>query len=145
MKSILILVTISIFFIQPVFAQEEHTIDKQLDECMENSKYITSKMVECCEEAQLQWEQRMDKYYKLLMNALDERAKKALRNSQAAWVEFKNLEFKFIPQYFQDTGSYTGPVSAGNRVTIIRDRALQLKSYYQTVIDGGNESEDHPN
>jgi uncharacterized protein YecT (DUF1311 family) len=62
--------------------------------------------------------------------------KKALQESQKAWLKFKNLEFEFIPQYFQDPGSYQGPAIAEQKMDIVRAMALELKAYYDTTMAG---------
>jgi len=119
-----------------VFAQDEHLIDKSLGECLDNSKSITAETTRCLEETYTKWEAELDKYYNLLMGVLDKESKERLRKSQAAWVKFRDLEFEFIPYYFQDIGSYQGPTMRGNKVDIIRDRALRLQAYYETIQDG---------
>ena len=134
-KQVLLPILILSFLITSVLAQDVHLIDKGLKECIDKSKSITSEMKKCGEEAYAKWEAELDKYYNLLMGVLDEESKEKLRQSQAAWIKFRDLEFEFIPYHFQDIGSYQGPTMLGDKVNIIKDRALQLQVYYKTIID----------
>ena len=109
-------------------------IDISLQECMDNSKSITQEMKKCLSDACEKWELELEKYYNLLMEVLEEEPRKSLEESQQAWIKFKDLEFSnFIPNYFQDIGSYIGPSIMESKMLIIRARALQLKSYYDTI------------
>ncbi|MFA5075545.1 MAG: lysozyme inhibitor LprI family protein, partial [Candidatus Babeliales bacterium] len=64
---------------------------------MDKSKCVTSGMSVCLTAANQQWEAEIDKYYKLLMDALPGEYRGALEKSQAAWVKFKDLESEAIP------------------------------------------------
>ena len=116
-----------------VYAEYIHHIDIFYEDCMNESKCITSEMVKCGEETYQKWEVELDKYYNLLMDVLDDDSKKQLRHSQEEWIEFKDAEFAFIPYYFLDIGSYIGPATIDNKISIIRARALQLKAYYDIL------------
>jgi len=100
---------------------------------MDNSKSITLEMVKCLEEAYTSWEAELKRYYNLLMEVLDEESQERLKQSQADWETFRDKEFEFIPLYFTDPGSYQGPAIAEHKMNIVRARALQLESYYQTI------------
>ena len=135
MKTLLLTTLILFLIISSVLAQNDHPIDKSFKECISKSKCITSEMEKCGEEAYMKWEIELNKYYNLLVDILDKEAKDKLVQSQLAWIKFKNLEFEFIPDYFQDIGSYIGPTIIENKIRIIKARALELKVYYETVKD----------
>ncbi|MBU0694688.1 MAG: DUF1311 domain-containing protein [Candidatus Omnitrophica bacterium] len=115
------------------FAQDEHPIDKSLEECIGKTKSITLGMKKCLEEAIVRWRGELNKYHNLLMGTLDEKSKEQLKKSQSAWQKFRDLEFEFIPSYFLDIGSYIGPTIRSDRLRIIRARALELIAYYETI------------
>lgn len=118
-----------------VFAQDNHPVDKSIDDCLSNSKFITSEMVECFKEGYVKWKAEIEKYYNLLMDVLDKESKEQLQKSQSAWEKYRDAEFEFIPNYYQDIGSYQGPTTWGHKVDLLQDRAMQLISYYETVTD----------
>jgi len=136
-KQLTVVWVISLFLITvPLFAKDKHPIDKLLDECIDKNT-STQGMRECGEEALKRWDVELNKYYKLLMGILDKDAKKRLKESQLAWLKFRDLEFKFIEEgYFLDIGSYIGPTKVSNKLDIIKARVLELEIYYETVKDG---------
>ena len=135
-KRLLISVIFILFIAIPLFAQDKHPIDASLDECLDKSKCVTAVMVDCLKKAHREWEVEMDKYYNLLMDILDDEPKEKLKKSQVAWMKYRDLEFEYIPTYYQDVGSYQGPTSWGHKLSIVKDRALQLQAYYATIMDG---------
>ena len=128
-----LIVFLALLIVTPVFAEDSHPIDVFLDECQEQNT-STAGMVDCLEQACKKWEVEIEKYYNLLMDILKEESKERLRQSQLAWLKFRDLESEFISEgYFLDIGSYIRPTKRSNQLTIIRNRALQLKIYYNTV------------
>ncbi len=57
MKRLFLLSLIFFLLTTPVLAQDDHPIDKRLEECMDNSKCITLEMRKCGEEAYAKWEE----------------------------------------------------------------------------------------
>ncbi len=114
----------------------KNPIEKSLEECMDRSKCVTLEMKNCLTAANQQWEAEIDKYYKLLMNALPGESRLALEKSQAAWVKFKDLEFETIPSIYAGIpGSYQGPTFREHEMDILKARALSLKAYYDQTRD----------
>jgi uncharacterized protein YecT (DUF1311 family) len=125
-----------LIFVPRVYAEKQHPIDNELTMCMDKSKGITAEMVKCGDEAYKKWDSELNRYYGLLMKVLGDDAKKKLKESQIAWLKFRDLEFDFIPQYFTDPGSYQGPAIAEHKMDIVKARTLELKSYYDTIMAG---------
>jgi uncharacterized protein YecT (DUF1311 family) len=123
-----------VFCVVPACAQEEHPIDSSLGDCLDKSN-STAGMIECLKEAHDKWDAEMNRYYNLLMGILKEEAKKQLRQSQKAWLRFRDLEFEFIPNYYLDIGSYQGPTTWSHKVDVVRARALELQAYYKVAKD----------
>lgn len=133
----LLLSTLILFLLTAsILAQDDYSIDKSFEECLNKSKSITAEMVRCREEARNKWEGKVNKYYNSLMDILDEDDKEKLEKTQSAWIKFKESEFEFIPHHYTDPGSYQGPTTAGYEMNIVRDRALQLQSYYKQAKEG---------
>lgn len=118
----------------PLFAQEKHSIDKFEEVCISKNS-TTAGMANCAYEARKKWDAEMNKYYKLLMAALDKKGQNELRESQLAWIKFRDAEFKSIENMYNQMATMYIPVRSGDRMDIVKQRALQLKSYYE----GSNE------
>jgi uncharacterized protein YecT (DUF1311 family) len=122
-----------------LFAQDsKHPIDIETDACMEKDP-STMGMIECSRLAQEKWDAEMNKYYDMLMDKLDESAKASLRDSQRRWLEFRDAEFKAIDDYYSyiyeqaGGGTMYSMMQAGARMQVVRDRALEIISYYQMI------------
>jgi len=114
----------------PIFAQDKHPIDKSEEVCIsENS--TTAGMVNCSNEARKKWDAEMNKYYKLLMGLLDKKGQGNLRESQLAWLKFRDAEFESIENMYHQMATMYIPIRSGDRMDIVKQRALQLKSYYE--------------
>ena len=114
----------------PLFAQEKHPIDKFEEECISENQ-TTAGMANCTYEARKKWDAEMNKYYKLLMSVLDKNRQDKLRESQRAWIKFRDAEFENIENmYPQDATMYIN-VRAAAKMSIVKERALQLKDYYE--------------
>lgn len=137
-KNYLIIAWVIAFLISTprVYAEKQHSIDKELTQCIDKSKCITAGMIKCGEEAYKKWDAELNKYYGLLMKILDDDARKKLKESQITWLKFRDLEFEFIPWYFTDPGSYQGPAIAEHKMDIVKARALQLRKYYEQAKEG---------
>jgi len=116
--------------------EEKNPIDVKLDKCLENdSNYTSLGMIRCSEIAREDWDKELNKYYKLLMNVLEEDAKAKLKKSQIKWIEFRDLEYEFSSEMYSDMqGTMWKIVAAGRRCEIVKARALALKDYYETYI-----------
>ena len=86
------------------FAEKEHPIDKFQEECT-NRDSTTLGMAECLVEATKKWDAEMNKYYNLLMGLLKEDEKKRLKESQRAWIKFRDAEGEVIKHLYPYTGT----------------------------------------
>lgn len=135
-KGILFFVILVFFVSAKLFSQEsQHPIDKFLDSCMEKD-YSTFGMVKCTEEAIQMWDDELNKYYKLLMNILDEESAKTLKTSELQWIEFKGKEMKNIEQiYSKIEGTMYIPMKYYAKMEVIKTRALQLANFYGLLTE----------
>ncbi len=114
--------------------QGDTSIDHSLKVCIDRSESLTSRMVDCGNEAYARWEQEVDRYCKLLMDILPGEAKVDLEKSQTAWIKFKDLEFQTIPSLYTGiAGTFRGPAFLEHKIDVFRVRALQLKAYYDGI------------
>lgn len=128
--SILLLMSTSVFS----QSTEEHPIEKKLSKCLEDSM-ATVPACNCMYEAQIAWDKELNKYYKLLMNGLDEPTKLALREAQRKWIVYRDKEFLYLEKYYHEfkQGTMYDIFAADRKKEIVKLRALELKNYYEEL------------
>lgn len=114
---------------------EKHKIDRELDACMDKNP-STAGMVECIEKAIKQWDDELNKNYKLLSGVLDKEGQANLKKAQLEWIKFRDAEIKLISSvYSKKEGTMYIPMSCDSVMEITRKRALQLKAYYELITE----------
>ncbi len=116
--------------------EKEHPIDKDWRKCVESygSNYSKSAMFECHDIAYKKWDAELNNNYKILMGKLDETGKTALRNTQIAWIKFRDSEFKVLSSIQTILNeSYYDEIALGNRREIVKQRVLELKSHFDNL------------
>jgi uncharacterized protein YecT (DUF1311 family) len=69
------------------------------------------------------------------MAVLDKDEKDKLRESQRAWIKFRDAEFEIINiLYPQDATMYIN-IRAADKLSIVKERALELKHYVEIQED----------
>jgi len=129
-KQLVVVLMMVVIPVLPLFAQDKHPIDKAEDVCISKNS-TTAGMVNCSNEARKKWDAEMNKYYKLLMGVLDKKGQDKLRESQLAWLKFRDAEFESIENMYHQMATMYIPIRSGDRMDIVKQRALQLKSYYE--------------
>jgi uncharacterized protein YecT (DUF1311 family) len=119
-------------------AAEPHPIDAQLDACMnipENQS--TQGTVGCLEAARTAWDAELNRNYKLLMGALKTPGQEALRTAQRQWIAYRDKETLFSDLMHRNMdGTMFLIFAADRRMQLVRARALELASYYDTLSLG---------
>ncbi len=134
---LLLLVFYSIDFVAQEKHKKQHRIDIEYTKCLNNPENQTTfGMVNCAIEAQKAWEAEVDEYYKLLLSKVPEETKPLLKKSQLTWQEYKRCEFKFSTEmYLSMEGTMWQIVAADNKTEFVKQRALLLKSHYETLLE----------
>jgi len=129
---VVILVIVSMFTL-PLFAQDKHPIDKLEEECIEKDS-TTAGMNNCAMEACKQWDVELNKYYELLLGILSIEEKQQLKVAQVAWLKYRDLETKFrMDTFLNNQGTMYSNMAMSEKLDIIKQRALELKSLYGTL------------
>ena len=117
--------------------KKEHPIDVTYKKCLDNpDNQTTIGMVDCAVKAQKAWEAEVVKYYKLLLNKISDELKPEFKKSQAAWLAYKKIELNFSSKmYLGMGGTMWQIVAADNKTEFVKQRALLLKSYYDTLLE----------
>lgn len=114
------------------FAQEEpvpHPIDIWLQQELEKD-YTTMGMRAAMNTAREKWDREMNEIYTRLMSRLNKEQKASLRESQRAWLKFRDAEGKVISSIIASKeGTMWQLTATSNGMDLVRARALQLKEY----------------
>ena len=116
--------------------KDKHPIDLKTEQCLSiDSNQSSFGMIDCIRTAMEEWDAELNKYYKLLMEILTSDEQKKLRTAQRQWLDYRDKEFEFIETVFRNMeGTMWKIVEADSRNNIVRQRALELTSYYNTLI-----------
>jgi uncharacterized protein YecT (DUF1311 family) len=137
MKNILILFAMMFVsaFLYSQEAAKKNPIDKWLDDCLETNQ-STQGMVDCANEAYIKWDSELNKVYKKLLSLLDTDSQKKLKESQRAWVKFRDEEFKLLDSFYATKeGSMYLPMHALDKVDIVKNRVQELSGHLQVIKD----------
>jgi len=115
--------------------ESKHPIDTRRELCHSiDSNQTTYGMMQCEAIAKKEWDDEMNKYYKLLMDTLASEEKEKLKTAQRQWIEYRDKELEFSWSMFDGMlGTMWRVVGAGRACDIVKERALDLKSYYDML------------
>ena len=112
---------------------EKNPIDERMAKCLSiDSNMTTLGMNNCVYAARDEWDKELNKYYKLLMDSISADEKAKLKEAQRSWILYRDNETKFsYTLYGNMDGTMWTNVSAMRSLEIIKQRALELKVYYE--------------
>lgn len=87
------------------------------------------------------WDRELNIYYKKLSSKLNNQDKKTLKNSQRQWLKSRDLDMVFnskvMDKIYTEEGTMYQLIRSGHAhdlaLEIIKERALTLKRWYQTI------------
>lgn len=122
---------------------EDHPIEKRMKTCLDKAK-STADMIACADKAGKEWDTELNSLYQRLLKALPAKGQAELKESQKAWIVFRDREYK-VQQTLYSTrqGTMYLPMAALSAVNLTKDRALQLDNLLgvyeiEKNIDKGN-------
>ena len=134
----LFLIFISLIFLSCCYSTAQttlHPIDKAEQDCISKTA-DTQVMNQCSITAQNEWEKEIKKTLSELKSVLDKESYKSLINSQNSWEKYKIDEFRSIDKMLENKqGTMYLNVNKGLKVYIVKQRALKLQEYLNTVND----------
>ncbi|HNY10766.1 MAG TPA: lysozyme inhibitor LprI family protein, partial [Candidatus Wallbacteria bacterium] len=75
-------------------------------------------------------------YYKLLSGVLDKEGQANLKKSQLEWIKLRDADIKLIDSvYSKKEGTMYVPMVADSIMELTKKRALELKAYYELIIE----------
>ena len=140
MNRLILACALVFFFVSGTVSANEKlikAIEKRQNDCIEKDP-TTAGMIKCADAAYKEWDREMNSAYKKLLSLLDEKEREDLKQSQRAWLKFRDLEFKNINNvYTKMDGTMYLPMHTESETRIVRERALQLIKYCELLSDGG--------
>lgn len=134
-KKILFSISCICLFSLVSFAEEAYPIDKAEDACISKTS-STADILKCTAIAYDAWDKEMNKYYNLLMKKLTTEQKSELLKAQKSWLAFRDNSAVFInSSIMEKQGTMYLNVASGNSREIVKQRALQLKEYYNIISE----------
>jgi len=111
----------------PVLAVEPGaSIDSQLEACQNNAQ-TTLDSQNCYLIATQAWDAELNKQYQALLKDQPQAVGNALRDSQRQWLKYKNdYDAAMNLFYQQQQGTIWGIIAAHSKMSVIKDKALDL-------------------
>ena len=115
-------------------------IDKFYNECIDRNG-STAGMSDCTRQAARMWDAEMNKAYNKLLNLLGPTKSQALRESQRAWIMFRDQEFRAIDDiYSLLQGTMYVPAQEYSRLRLVKERTLLLRHYVSLIAESRDEN-----
>ena len=87
------------------------------------------------------WDAEMNKAYNKLLNLLGPTKSHALRESQRAWIMFRDQEFRAIDDiYSLLQGTMYVPAQEYSRLRLVKERTLLLRHYVSLIAESRDEN-----
>ena len=110
----------------------EHIAAKKID-----LDYSTTGMNKTVDELTDSYDILLNKYYKKLLNSLNEEDKKVLIAAQRAWLSFRDTEAKLIWTMTKDEysggGTMQSNIATGSYSYLVKQRTIDIFSYYNEI------------
>ena len=115
-------------------------LDKKTEACAQNAQ-TTQDSNQCLYDAMTRWDNVLNTEYKLLMSEQSGEFKTALRDSQRAWIKYRDAYFDSVNKYFQqEQGTIWGTIAIDNKMQFVRNKAIELhKLRISTDVSGESE------
>ena len=109
-----------------------HPIDKAVQDCMAKQD-ATHEMSKCVYIAMDSWSKEIDKYLNLLKSVTTEEDYNNILKAQKDWETYKDSEFEAVSVIMEKQGTMFLNSTVGMKSALIKERALFLKEFYDTL------------
>lgn len=115
-------------------------IDTFYNECIDRNS-STAGMLDCTRQAERMWDAELNKVYDKLLNLLGPAKSQALRESQRAWITFRDQEFLALGDiYSLLQGTMYLPAQEYSRLRLVKERTLLLRHYVSLIEESRGEN-----
>lgn len=112
---------------------KEEVIDMAYHDCLSKDTSYAN-ICDCAFAAFGKWDKEMNKAYdKLLKTIKKDTDKEALKQSQKAWLAYKDAEFNTYNFIFNFQGNKWSTIRQNERIEMIRSRTLLLRNYLEAL------------
>ena len=111
-----------------------HPIDKAERDCIAKQD-ATQAMNECSYKARDAWYKEIDKYMRLLKNVTSKDEYNNILEAQTQWKKYQEAEFKAVSILINKQGTIYQNILAGEECNIVKQRAHDVKSFYEYLIE----------
>lgn len=112
----------------PPAKTKPHPIDAFYDACVEKDG-STAGMLRCTEKTNALWDKQMNKDYAALLKSANPKTRLKMRDSQRAWLVYRDKEQAMQNEFYHRDGTMWGPIRANIGMRLVKERALQLADY----------------
>ena len=142
MKKVFIKVVLSLFIIflfgLSCYADDvklqnyKYSIDEELSRCS-SANFMTVGMNLCIQKGIDSWNKEIDKYLNLLKSVTTEEDYNNILKAQKDWETYKDSEFEAVSVIMEKQGTMFLNFTVGMKSALIKERALFLKEFYDTL------------
>jgi uncharacterized protein YecT (DUF1311 family) len=139
MKYLMNLLVLCLFVSINVFGQDKvekkYPIDSLYQVCLDSAKnQNTYGMIHCACEARDAWDKEIGKYIGLLGEKLSTEDNEQLKTNQKIWLTYRDSEVQISGKIYGKMDGMKWKAAAFDRqAEILRQRALDLKAYYEAL------------
>jgi uncharacterized protein YecT (DUF1311 family) len=109
---------------------DKHPIDLLIKRCIDKDE-STAGQEACYADGRQQWDAELNRAYKVLLDAVGEEHRAAVRTAQQQWLKFRDAELAAINAVYDREGTLWRIVAARRQMELTRERALRLGSLYE--------------
>jgi len=95
-----------------------------------SKKANTQEIVACHENRYVEADKKLNSVYSAAIKNIDENQKKTLKQSQLAWLKFRDLNFTFVIEMNKDSGSFANVAISEFKATFVEKRVAELKDLF---------------
>jgi uncharacterized protein YecT (DUF1311 family) len=110
--------------------EDKHPIDLLIKRCLDKDESTPGREA-CYADGREQWDAELNRAYKVLIDAVGEQHRAALRGAQQQWLKFRDAELAAINAVYDREGTLWRVVTARRQMELSRERALRLGSLYE--------------
>ncbi len=121
--------------IEDEFNRDTARVEQMVRDTLDKYDYSTWGMHAANTVSEVEYDKLLNKYYKLLQNKLDENGKKALKEAQLSWINFRDTDRKLITELYKNTynemggGTMWSVIYGDFHAQLTRERVFVLYKY----------------
>ena len=127
--------TLALFPLSVHGQEKKHPIDQKLEAAIEKDS-STGGQNQAIGDAHEAWDKVLNQSYQKLLKHLDPGAAKKLRESQRAWIAWRDKEVASLTAFYEKMqGTMWSPIHAYSVMELTRQRAIDLSDLAEFVQD----------